>query len=287
MNIKLQIGLTALVFTTFNLFSQCIKTPEGIKLDKGGRTIWSLQIDTPEGKPFIHPLNLPDGRCITDIRPKDHPWHLGLWFCWKYINGVNYWEPGRRRGVKPNGATLVTARDIQLKGDSALVKLDLAYRPRNSKTAAPLLTEKRVISFSAPDTKGSYSVTSEHLFKAEADVVLDRTPPQLPNQKGYSWGGYAGFSLRMSSITKGFQRGASCGESNRGKILKNEFSWVTYTCPKTGHGVKVSVLKSTPQTRYYTCWEDNRYVSPALIYMAPIRLKKGETLSVAYRVTLY
>ena len=70
-------------------------TIEGAECVRNGKTVWRFEIANRENKPFVHPLCLPDGRCVTDIRPKDHPWHLGLWFCWKFINGLNYWEPRR------------------------------------------------------------------------------------------------------------------------------------------------------------------------------------------------
>jgi hypothetical protein len=33
-----------------------------------------------------------DGPVLTWLRPPDHPWHHGLWFSWKTVNGLNYWE---------------------------------------------------------------------------------------------------------------------------------------------------------------------------------------------------
>ena len=40
---------------------------------------------------------------MTADRPPDHIWHHGLWFSWKFINKVNYWEiyPAKR----PAGGT--------------------------------------------------------------------------------------------------------------------------------------------------------------------------------------
>ena len=43
-------------------------------------------------KPFIHPIKLPDGTVITEHEPADHIWHRGLWFAFKFVNGINYWE---------------------------------------------------------------------------------------------------------------------------------------------------------------------------------------------------
>ena len=51
-------------------------TPTGVRLLRDGKILWNFEIDTPEGRPFFHPLNHPSGRALTDLRPKDHVWHL-------------------------------------------------------------------------------------------------------------------------------------------------------------------------------------------------------------------
>jgi hypothetical protein len=52
---------------------------------------------------FIHPLNSPSGFCMTDLQPKDHPHHLGLWWPWKYLKAegrkVLYWELQKGEGI--------------------------------------------------------------------------------------------------------------------------------------------------------------------------------------------
>ena len=273
------------IFLTSTLFSQCVKTGTGLKMEKDGKTLWEFVIDNPEGKPFIHPLNMPNGSCITDARPKDHPWHMGLWFCWKYINKVNYWEPGKRMGVKPKGETYITARDIKIEKEAATVKLNLAYRPRSAKDKSPLLTEERVIVFSAPDKKGSYTVTSTHHFIAQKDVVLDRTPPRISGGKRTS-GGYAGFSLRMASLMNKFTKTSSCGERKQIEIVKKERNWIGYTSADKKHGVRITLLKGTPETRFYN-WADNRFANPCPVYTRPIRVKAGESLDLSYQVKVY
>lgn len=67
------------------------RTPTGVRLVRDGAVVWNFELATPEGRPFFHPLTLPGGRTLTAARPADHVWHLGYWFSWKFINGVNYW----------------------------------------------------------------------------------------------------------------------------------------------------------------------------------------------------
>lgn len=48
--------------------------------------------DVDGAKPFLHPLRTVGGVPLTVFQPSDHVWHRGVWFSWKYIDGINYWE---------------------------------------------------------------------------------------------------------------------------------------------------------------------------------------------------
>ncbi len=37
-------------------------TATGVRVARGGNTLWNLEIDNPEGRPFFHPLSLKRGR---------------------------------------------------------------------------------------------------------------------------------------------------------------------------------------------------------------------------------
>jgi len=66
------------------------QTDSSLALFNGGAVVWQLSYAKSEGQPYFHPLRLPDGMETAALRPADHPWHRGLWWSWKYINGVNY-----------------------------------------------------------------------------------------------------------------------------------------------------------------------------------------------------
>ena len=122
---------------------------KGVRLLKDGQSVWEFHLDGPEHKPFIAPLCLPDGRNIANLRPKDHVWHLGVWFSWKYLNGVNYWEPGQ------GGETIIKDPEMQIDGASANARMQMIYRD-SKKPDETVLSEERYIEFHAPDETGSY-----------------------------------------------------------------------------------------------------------------------------------
>ena len=76
-----------------------------IALLADGKTVWKFRYGQDLPKPMFHPLALVDGTVLTWDSPPDHPWHHALWFSWKYLNHVNYWEADpkepRRAGAKP------------------------------------------------------------------------------------------------------------------------------------------------------------------------------------------
>ena len=210
-------------------------TPTGVRLLRDGQLLWNFEIDTPEGRPFFHPLNLPSGKPLTDVRPKDHVWHLGWWFSWKFINGVNYWEPAdaKRAGVEPEGRTRVTKKSISRDGLDCVVKLNLDYGPRAAKE--PVLTEERTIEIDPPDPNGGYTINIRHLFTARQDVTLDRTPPHGSTAKGKWGGGYAGATLRLApSAAAAFGVRGFAGGDTPAAVTGTETKFLDLADPATG-----------------------------------------------------
>jgi len=160
-----------------------------------GKIVWKYNFDKNEGKPYFHPLALNNGTVLTWLRPKDHIWHRALWFSWKFINGLNYWEEDERTGQSEGITEIVRVKIMKNPDFSADIIVDLAYHPPEGKT---VLKEKRTVHVSSPDENGNYFLdwTAEFTVGDER-VIFDRTP--IPGENGGKlYGGYAGFSIRMS-----------------------------------------------------------------------------------------
>ena len=255
-------------------------TIEGVRLVRDGRTVWQFNLATRESKPFVHPLCLPDGRCVTEARPADHPWHLGLWFCPKYLNGVNYWEPRNPNpagNLFPDGQTTVRDYEIVPKGAGCDVRLKLWYGPR-AEPGRVLLDEEREVSFSAPDAKGAYRIVSTHRFSARERVTFDGRRPVA----------YGGFALRMADLVRGFAASGDGGEPHPTKNAPGPegMAAVAYTDPATGHGVSVRMLAPLPGERLYT-WSDHRFANPVPMSVAPVTLDAGQALTLRYEVSVF
>ena len=171
-----------------------VETDTTIALLKGKDIVWQYNFNTKYGRPFFHPVFV-DRNNITCVSPDDHLWHLGQWFCWKYINKVNYWEY-KKGTLQSEGVTKIENIEIKKNSDfSAEIRLHIVYHPEGKQN---VLSEDRVVRVSPPQRDGRISMDYDFLFKAlEDQVELNRTPI-LGQKNGKSWGGYAGLSVRFN-----------------------------------------------------------------------------------------
>jgi hypothetical protein len=183
------------ILISFTVRADWLRDDTSIAWRDGTNLLWRFSFDPNKGKPFFHPLTA-NGTALTNFKPEDHPWHYGLWFSWKYINHVNYWEEDRATG-NAEGATRWSTPTIRTrKNGNATIQLNLTYTNPSNRVD---MTETRELKISAPAADGGYTIDWSANFKAgKAGAILDRTP--MPNEPdGKVNGGYAGLGLRMAS----------------------------------------------------------------------------------------
>lgn len=255
-----------------------------------GETLWRFSFDAGLTNNAFHPLALPGVETLTLDRPGDHVHHHGLWFCWKYINGVNFWEhaPGEDR---PGGRTEWTAPVVTLGEDgSARFAMTVAY---STAEAGVLLGERRVIEVAPPATDGSYAIDWSSHFEALADtVVLDRTP--LPDEPGgVAWGGYAGLSARLVQLTD--RRAITLAgdvEFNDQDRFRGRAGAFEYSGLVGDQEVGVAILCDPGNLNSPSPWYAIRsgvmsFFTPAVLCDAPHELSKGEGFDLRYRVVVH
>lgn len=161
-----------------------------------GTVVWQFSFDARSGKPFFHPVAVGAGPSLTNFKPQDHPWHYGLWFSWKYINRVNYWEEDRTSGHAAGSTRWSTPVIDAYTDGSARITLELTYARPSGEVD---LTEQRTLDISAPRADGGYTIDWTMRFTAGKEgAILDRTAmPGEPN--GAVNGGYAGLSARLAA----------------------------------------------------------------------------------------
>jgi len=267
------------------------ETDTSLALLNNDRTVWQLNYDKTECKPYFHPVCLVDGTELTWLRPPDHPWHRAVWFSWKFINGLNYWEEDRKTGLS-EGRTEIDSVAVNAADDfSARIEMTLSYHPPEKPA---VLAETLILSVSAPDETGVYRIDWHSSFTAgDEDVLLDRTPLQH-EKDGRSWGGYAGLSVRVADGTSAWQVLNSAGQRDLAAKGENAI-WMDFSMQtREGEQCGFAIFDHPANLRQPSPWYvsmDTRvpfgYFSPAVLYSEAYTLPAGDTLKLRYRIVVH
>ncbi len=264
------------------------QTDTTVALMNGDKVVWRLNHDPKEDKPYVHPLATTDGSVLTWHRPGDHIWHRALWFSWKTINGLNYWEENRKTFLSQGRTEIKSVKVTMNKDFSAKAEIVLSYHPPKK---PEIMSEKRTIEFGAPTKEGLYRIDWSAVFTATgADALLGRTP--IKGEKGgRGWGGYAGMSIRMAKETRGWNIVDSKGRKDMKIHGQPDATWVDASGKTTsGKDVGVAILDHPKNTRHPSPWyiaKGMPYFSPAILYNKSLTLKKAETLNLKYRIIVH
>lgn len=235
-------------------------------------------------RPFLHPVTTPRGTVLSVDAPADHPWHHGLWFTFKYVNGENFWEE-----VPPFG-TLRQSMSPTVDATSTRIvrRNELDW---TSADGAVVIDEQLVLT----DRQVPYShlLDIEVTLRPRIDVVLDRTPFT-------TWGGYGGLTLRGRPDWHDTTLRIDDGTDH--EILRGERSaWCTLE-GVVGDGDQVSGIAvfdhpSNPRspvtwyasTRSTTYGDEgwSNFVCAALLWDEPLALAAGEELHLRYGVVTH
>ena len=263
------------------------QTEDSVQCDLDGETLWRFSFATNQAKPCFHPLAVSGSEPLTHFRPADHRWHYGLWFSWKYINHVNYWEEDK--SGRSEGTTKWETPKIKPEKDgSAKISMVLSYISPSNVT---MMAEQRDIRVSAPGRDGAVTIDWTGKFTAgDVPLVLDRTA--MPGEEnGQVNGGYAGFSLRAA------QSPATCEFITiEGPVTKFESDRArpnskAAACNVTQKGRTdgVAIFSHTSNTGGDSPWymvnsKSMHWFSPVLLAPAPKKVKPHETFTWKFRV---
>ena len=175
---------------------------KSLELVDGDTVLVRFLLDAPAPKdPHFEVLATADGRNTVWVGPADHVWHYGLWFSWKYINKVNFWEtqkvgddPKVRR--QPGRNEILDAKIVSEPGAAtATIRYREMAHPKHDQDA--VLEDQVEIRITKPQGEMGVRVDWDIKTTALADVILNRTPPPGSGEKGEKgYGGYGGFSWR-------------------------------------------------------------------------------------------
>ncbi len=271
--------------------------PGSLALRQGEAIVWQFNFGRQLSKTHFHPLNLPGGKTLTWASPPDHPWHYGLWFSWKFINGVNYWEEDPQTGYS-HGRTTLRSITVDRRPDfSARFELELQYHLPDH---PPVLVEHRVIEVSPPTEDGGYSIDWNSTFVAKAEeVILDRTP--VPSQSdSKAAGGYAGLSVRLAKEAAEFKATSSQPADSRQtsaeppERMRFRAMSVDYSGSLAGTSGGITIEDDPENINSPSPWYIIRntrapmtFFSPAVIQLGPLTLARDDSFRLHYRIIIH
>jgi hypothetical protein len=230
-------------------------------------------------KPFFHPVRTPAGHALSNFEPHDHVWHRGLWFTFKFVNGENFWEERPPFGTQRTLAPPVIAH----RGDRIELRGPLQWiRPDGQ---SPIIDERRLWAYQ-PLGDDAYAIDLDTELTPLADVLLDRTPFG-------TWGGYGGLVLRGTRnwqatrilLSDGTRTERPTGQ----RALWADLSGKLDGGPDRRGGF--AILDHPANARHPSPWyggcADTNYVNAAILFHEPMRLDRGQTLRLRYRVLVH
>jgi hypothetical protein len=242
---------------------------------------------TDRHKPYLHPIHTTDGLLMTSFEPWDHVWHRGVWFSWKFLNGVNYWE--ERPDEQTFGRTVfIGPESVVLTPDGAVIRTRLQYLPPEGDA---VLDEHREVRLSMPRPDGNFTIDWRQVFTpTSGGVVLDRVPI---NQKT-PWGGYAGIGWRASRTLGHFRALDSHGRRDRA-VQHQRAAWADLSGTSDGGwglAAGIALFDHPDNPRHPNHWvcllgAGFGYLNPSPVQTEPYVLEEGTALTLTYRVLVH
>lgn len=216
---------------------------------------------------------------LTRDAPDDHPWHHGLWFTIKFVNGENFWEEYDDYGVlRHDGAPTVGL-------DDGCVEVSGAVRWIRPDRETVVIDETRTLTH-RPLQDGAYAIDFETTLTPRAEVVLDRTPFT-------TWGGYGGLTLRGNDQWTDTRLLLADGDSHQ-QVHGRPARWCDLSSASGG----MSMLDHPQNPRFPVPWYGStradtygegwaNFVNAAFLWDEAMALAAGEPLRLRYRLLVH
>jgi hypothetical protein len=240
-------------------------------------------------RPFVHPLRTPAGHVLTRDAPDDHPWHHGLWFAIKYVDGDNFWEEMAPYGVlRHDGPPDVD----HLPDGRVTVRGELRWIRPDRQTVA--IRERRALSH-VPIDGTTYAVDVSTVLTSTADSVLDRTPFT-------TWGGYGGLVARGPGDWHDTRLLLADGRDVQ-RVHGEPAQWCACVGVVGADGAEatagLALFDAPSNRRHPTPWYGStradtygdegwsNFLNAAFLFHEPMTLSAGEQLRIDHRVVVH
>lgn len=316
--------LIAVTFTTTTVFAQkkevvsIVKSPRENKVDIfiGGKLFTGfLYPDTLE-KPVLFPLRTANGAIVTrgfPLEPKpgeptDHPHHIGLWFNFENVNGLDFWN--NSYAIPKNKKNLYgwirTDRILEAKGGSKGI---LAYHANWTNQQKQVLLEETT-RFVFSGSMNQRIIDRITILKADTEVIFNDAKDgmlglrlahelQIPTNEDQKFTDNKGNVTVVKGSTDHIANGNYL--TSAGKTGNDAWSTRGVWCKVFGKmgadSVSIAIIDHPKNPNYPTFWHARGY---GLFAANPLgekvftngksaknlTLKKGESVTFRYRIVI-
>ena len=215
---------------------------------------------------YFHPLKSPKGVELTEVAPKDHPHHRGIFLGWVQMNGAkdaDVWGWGQPAPV--NGRRVVS-RDAKVDGDAMLLS--------NEWLADDLVLAREKTRARLHAKDGIRILDLEIALEVDAKLTIAK------------WA-FSGFAVRAKKDgIKSVEGPAGAVDLKAPSHTKPETNWpdaAWYGFQYEAAGVAVANRPGNPPTTWHVA-KGIGLLNPAPQAVAPLVIEPGKPLSLAYRV---
>jgi hypothetical protein len=270
----------------------------GAVVAPSGRVLARYDHSNSKNHPYfseVRPVNH-DG-VLTATAPWDHRWHHGLWWSWKFLNDVLYWEDhegygGNRIGL---GRSNVTSHEVESDGEHIVVRNDLSWSA--NATGDVVLTEDRRMTLGVV-SDSVWFLDWDLRWTAQHEVVLDTTP--YPE---HWWGGYGGLNYRAArSMAADETIQADGSRTGRTAVHAEPMRWAALSGKVDGSGTDepnepafggMAIVPHPenpwlPTPAYvFSAEEEFGFLAAAPLMHSQRTLRHGEELRLRYRTVIF
>jgi len=266
---------------------------DAIAVDAGDRPVLRYQLRKPadvklpvDSGSYFHPVMTPSGVVVTDVAPKDHPHHRGIFLAWVEMHGkkdADFWGWGEHAPIK--GRRIVNrAAEATSTSDG---KPD-GFRARSDWLAEdePVMQEDLRVAVRTDPSAGANVIDLTYTLTPTADLTLTR------------WA-FSGFCVRTlgpgdAPQLKAFGPQGEVTLPNPSH-LKPESDWpaapwydytLTLKDGKTVIGVALIDHPKNPPSLWHN-HRDVRMLNPCIVAPDKVMLKANEPLVLRYRVVAH
>lgn len=302
--------------------TQAVKVVKSAKENKidviiGDKLFTSLMYPNTLEKPVLYPLNAANGTDITrgfplntkPGDPNDHPHHIGLWFNYENVNGLDFWNNSYAipENKKSQYGWIKTDRILQATGGST--KGTIAYHANWTNQANDVLLEETT-SLEFSGTANSRIIDRVTTLKANTEVTFNDAKDgmlgirlahelQIPTTKDETFTDSKG----IVTVVKGGTDKIPTGNYLTSEGKQGDAAWSTRGkwCMIYGKmgadSISVAIIDNPKNPNYPTFWHARGY---GLFAANPLgekiftngksaknlKLQKGESVTFRYRIVV-